>query len=90
MSAVIATAAKVEPPLAGDFFAKLANYLTKDPAGKQPPLEVAHFLTLQELRRMAPDANTYPYGAKVLAYELLGNSETVVFAYVHHRLNQLP
>ena len=74
VSAVIATAAKVNVDLAGDFFAVLGDFLTKNPAGKEYPLGVAHFLTLQKLRNMTSKSSVSPYGAKVLAYELLGNS----------------
>jgi hypothetical protein len=74
VSAVIATAAKVNVDLAGDFFAVLGDFLTKNPTGKEYPLGVAHFLTLQKLRTMTSKSSVSPYGAKVLAYELLGNS----------------
>lgn len=74
VSTVIATAAKVDPHLAGDFFSVLFRHLTENPAGREYPLGVAHFLTLQDLRRLAPNSSSSPYGAKVLAYELLGNS----------------
>ena len=74
VSAVIATAAKVDRHLAGDFFSVLGDFLTKNPAGKEYPLGVAHFLTLQKLRDMIPKSGNSAYGAKVLAYELLGNS----------------
>jgi len=78
VSTVIATAAKVDRDLAGDFFKVLADYLTMNPAGKEYPLGVAHFLALQKLRRIAPDKIQPSYGAKVLAYELLGNSNVRV------------
>jgi len=77
VTAVIATAAKVDRILAGDFFSVLGRNLTSNPAGREYSLGVAHFLTLKELQKMTPDPNdstSYPYGAKVLAYELLGNS----------------
>lgn len=73
VSAVIATAAKVDPDLAGDFFVVLGYFLTQNAAGKEYPLGIAHYLTLQKLRGM-PQTSASPYGAKVLAYELLGNS----------------
>jgi len=78
VSAVIATSAKVNVDLAGDFFAVLGDFLTKTPPGKEYPLGVAHFLTLQKLRDMAPQSGNSAYGAKVLAYELLGNSSLLV------------
>jgi hypothetical protein len=78
VSTVIATAAKVHPRLAGDFFSVLGDYLTTDTSGEAYPLGVAHFLTLQKLRRMAPSGTETAYGAKVLAYELLGNSNVRV------------
>ena len=74
VSAVIATAAKVNVDLAGDFFAVLGDFLTKNSPGKEYPLGVAHYLTIQKLRNMTPKTGFSPYGAKVLAYELLGNS----------------
>jgi hypothetical protein len=80
VSTIIATAAKVDPNLAGDFFSVLADYLTSNPAGKEYPLGIAHFLTLKKLRRTAPDGIQPPYGAKALAYELLGNSSVRVCA----------
>jgi len=70
---VIATAAKVDKRLAGDFFFVLGRHLTESPAGRELSLGVAHFLTLQDLQHM-PDQNGSEYGAKVLAYELMGNS----------------
>lgn len=80
ISTIIATAAKVDRHLAGDFFAVLAKHLTSRPPGKEYSLGVAHFLTLQDLRRMAPDGIQPPYGAKALAYGLLGNSNVRVCA----------
>lgn len=74
VSAVIATAGKVDRHLAGDFFSVLGDFLTRNPAGREYPLGVAHFLTLQKLRNMTPASSNSAYGAKVLAYELLGNS----------------
>ena len=74
VSAVIATAGKVDRLLAGDFFSVLGHYLTTMPAGKEYSLGAAHFLTLKDLRDRKPDENSFPYGAKVLAYEVMGNS----------------
>lgn len=74
VSAVIATAGKVDRLLAGDFFSVLGHYLTAKPAGQEYSLGAAHFLTLKDLRNRKPDENSFPYGAKVLAYEVLGNS----------------
>lgn len=74
VSAVIATAGKVDRFLAGDFFSVLGQYLTAKPAGQEYSLGAAHFLTLKELRNRKPDDVSNPYGAKVLAYEVMGNS----------------
>ena len=74
VSAVIATAAKVDRHLAGDFFSVLGRYLTGNPEGREHSLGVAHFLTLQALQRMTPPDSRVEYGPKVLAYELMGNS----------------
>ncbi|HEY5884110.1 MAG TPA: carboxypeptidase regulatory-like domain-containing protein [Pyrinomonadaceae bacterium] len=78
VSTIIATTASVQPHLAGDFFSVLVEHLTMKPAGKEYSLGVAHFLTLKKLRRTAPNGTTFPYGAKVLAYSLLGNSNVRV------------
>jgi hypothetical protein len=74
VSAVIATAGKVDRLLAGDFFSVLGHHLTSNPAGQEYPLGIAHFLTLKELRNRKPLPNRFPYGAKALAYEVMGNS----------------
>ncbi len=74
VSAVIATAGKVDRLLAGDFFSVLGHYLTTKPSGQEYSLGAAHFLTLNDLRNRKPDENSFPYGAKVLAYEVMGNS----------------
>jgi hypothetical protein len=74
VSAVIATAGKVNKFLAGDFFSVLGHYLTANPAGEEYSLGAAHFLTLKELQNRKADENSNPYGAKVLAYEVMGNS----------------
>jgi hypothetical protein len=74
VSTVIATAGKVHPRLAGDFFSVLGDHLSTNTSGETYPLGVAHFLSLQKLRRMAPSGTETAYGAKVLAYQLLGNS----------------
>jgi hypothetical protein len=78
ISTIIATAGKVDKRLAGDFFKVLANFMTSRPAGEEYPLGAAHFLTLRSLRNMAPEPDGARYGAKVLAYDLLGNSNVRV------------
>ena len=75
VSAVIATAAEVDGYLAGDFFSVLAESLAEDHHGREYPLGLAHFHALRKLRAKKSRNTDQPvaYGAKVLAYQLLGN-----------------
>lgn len=77
ISGIIGTTGLVRPKLAGAFFAVLGETLAEEREGGRYPLGLAHFHTLRKLRLKHPDdISTHPaYGAKVLAYQLLGNSD---------------
>ena len=74
ISTIIATSAEVHPLLAGDYFSVIGEILADGNGGKPFPLGLAHFQTLKKLSMRSPKAGHPPYGAKVLAYQLLGNS----------------
>jgi hypothetical protein len=76
VSGLIATAAKVDPYLAGDFFATLERIIREKQGHDGYPISLAYFKAVTSLRDMQssnPNDRGRTYGAKVLAYELLGN-----------------
>jgi hypothetical protein len=87
ISSIIATTAKVDRYLAGDFFSVLGQLMAEDHKGREYPLGLALFQTLKRLKVMLPpesekvpyaDYKKVPYGARVLAYQLYGNSNLQV------------
>jgi hypothetical protein len=80
VTSIIATSVKVDGYLAGDFFSVLGQTLAEDHKGRKYPLGLAHFQALRKLRTKTSRDPERPtaYGAKVLAYQLLGNSDLQV------------
>jgi hypothetical protein len=82
VSAVIGTALKVEPYLAGDFFATLGKVIEEKQQKTGYPIGLAFFEAVRQLSKMeSSDPNNRQkrvYGAKALAYEFLGNGSLLV------------
>jgi hypothetical protein len=88
VTTIIATSALVDRYLAGDFFATLGSVIREKQGDAGYPISSAYFDTIERPRATAssnPDSRQAPYGAKALAYEILGNGNlSLCFPRDHH------
>ena len=69
---VIATSTEVEPEMAGKFLSVLVDLLRSNQATRNYTISTARFEAVRKLSAM-PDPNGTPYGARALAFVLVGN-----------------